>query len=57
MLGYVVDFISVHYETAYFPTFNVADMAISIGAALMILDMILNPEQQKNSTGAGDNTA
>jgi signal peptidase II len=39
-LGYVVDFISVHYESAYFPTFNVADAAISVGAALMILDTL-----------------
>lgn len=45
VLGYVVDFISVHYGTWYFPTFNIADMAISIGAGLMILDIILNPEQ------------
>ena len=39
-LGYVVDFVSVHYDNAYFPTFNVADAAISVGAALMILDTL-----------------
>lgn len=43
--GYVVDFISVHYNSAYFPAFNIADSAITIGAGLMILDMLLNPEQ------------
>ncbi|MDH4014674.1 MAG: signal peptidase II, partial [Chromatiales bacterium] len=37
MLGYVVDFISVHRGTWYFPAFNVADSAISVGAALLIL--------------------
>lgn len=36
--GYVVDFISVHYHSAYFPTFNVADAAISVGACFLILD-------------------
>ncbi|KHT57752.1 hypothetical protein RJ44_15140 [Alteromonas macleodii] len=32
----VIDFISVHYENYFFPTFNVADVFISIGAALLI---------------------
>ena len=36
--GHVVDFIQVHWGGAYFPSFNVADSAISIGAALLILD-------------------
>ena len=44
--GYVVDFISVHYNDWYFPAFNIADSAITIGAALMILDMFINPEQK-----------
>lgn len=39
--GYVVDFIQVHYGNAYFPTFNVADSAITVGAILLILDEIL----------------
>ena len=36
--GYVVDFIHAHWGAAYFPAFNVADSAITIGAALLILD-------------------
>lgn len=39
-LGYVIDFVVVHYGTAYFPAFNLADSAISVGAAVMILDML-----------------
>jgi signal peptidase II len=40
--GHVVDFIRVHYEQWYFPAFNVADSAISVGAALLILDSLFN---------------
>ena len=39
--GYVVDFIQVHYAGHYFPSFNVADSAISVGAACLILDELL----------------
>jgi signal peptidase II len=39
--GHVVDFIRVHYEGWYFPAFNVADSAITIGAALVILDNLV----------------
>jgi signal peptidase II len=36
--GYVVDFVQVHWRGWYFPAFNVADSAITIGAAFLILD-------------------
>jgi signal peptidase II len=36
--GYVVDFIHAHWGSAYFPAFNIADSAITVGAALLILD-------------------
>jgi signal peptidase II len=39
--GYVVDFIQVHYAGWYFPSFNVADSAITVGAVLLILDELL----------------
>ncbi len=38
--GYVIDFIHAHYDKHYWPAFNVADMAISVGAALLIIDSI-----------------
>jgi len=38
-LGYVIDFVVVHWDDAYFPAFNVADAAISIGAICLIIDM------------------
>ena len=39
--GYVVDFIQLHHGGWYFPSFNAADSAISVGAALLILDELL----------------
>ena len=38
MYNYVVDFLLFYYERWQFPAFNVADVAISIGAFLLILD-------------------
>ena len=42
-VGYVVDFIVVHWEHYYFPAFNIADSAIFVGACFLILDMVLKP--------------
>ncbi len=36
--GYVVDFLQFHYAGRAFPSFNVADSAISLGAVLLVLD-------------------
>jgi signal peptidase II len=38
--GYVVDFIQVHWGGWYFPSFNIADSAITTGAVLLIADEI-----------------
>ena len=38
LLGYVIDFIDVYYNKWHWPAFNVADSAISIGAAMLIID-------------------
>ncbi len=40
-LGYVIDFLQVHWREHYFPAFNVADSAITIGAGLLLLDALL----------------
>lgn len=40
MLGHVIDFILVHWQNRwYFPAFNVADSAITLGALMLALDM------------------
>jgi signal peptidase II len=36
--GHVIDFLQFHWQSHYFPSFNAADSAITIGAALLILD-------------------
>jgi signal peptidase II len=47
MHGYVVDFVQVHWGGWYFPAFNVADAAISIGAACLILDELLRVRRSR----------
>jgi signal peptidase II len=39
LLGYVVDFIEFHYNNFYWPIFNIADIAISIGIILLLYSM------------------
>jgi signal peptidase II len=48
--GHVVDFILVHWSNHYFPAFNVADSAISVGAALWILTMLRDARRQRSRT-------
>lgn len=43
-LGHVIDFIQLYYDRWYWPTFNIADSAISIGAVLLVLDSLLSKE-------------
>ena len=41
MLGYVVDFLDFHWRYEYhFPAFNVADSAICVGVAILMLDLL-----------------
>jgi signal peptidase II len=37
-LGYVVDFIHVHYGSWHFPAFNIADAGITVGAVMLVID-------------------
>jgi signal peptidase II len=41
-LGYVVDFVQLHAAGWYFPAFNVADSAITVGVALLVWDSLMS---------------
>ncbi|GAA5446045.1 lipoprotein signal peptidase [Microbulbifer sp. NBRC 101763] len=48
LLGYVRDFISVYYGNWHFPVFNVADMGISIGAAMLVIELLFFAEKDSD---------
>lgn len=44
-LGYVIDFLDFHWKyQTHFPAFNVADSAICIGVAVLVLDLLFHEE-------------
>jgi signal peptidase II len=45
-LGYVVDFIVVHAGEYHWPTFNIADASITIGALLLAYDLVFSHRKQ-----------
>jgi len=45
--------VQVHWGNSYFPAFNVADSAISVGAACVILDSILEHRREKRAAAQG----
>ena len=48
-LGHVIDFIHFHWDRAYFPAFNVADSAITVGAACLLLDALLEGRRKPDA--------
>jgi signal peptidase II len=58
--GFVVDFIHAHWGGAYFPAFNIADAALTMGAGLMILDAFFEWRRERArgaAAGGGDSAA
>ena len=47
-LGFVIDFIDVQFGDWHYPTFNVADAAICIGAGLLLIDMFLSKKKAES---------
>jgi len=43
-LGYVIDYVDVHWGPHHWPAFNVADSAITVGVVLLVLDILRNPQ-------------
>lgn len=53
-LGEVVDFIELHWQSLYsWPTFNLADSAICIGAVLLALEMLREEKAERISSTGG----
>ena len=48
-LGHVIDFIHFHWDRAYFPAFNVADSAITVGAACLLLDALFEGKRKPDA--------
>ena len=49
-LGQVIDFIQIYYQHWYWPAFNLADSAITVGAALLVLDSLWSGRTSKPNT-------
>lgn len=47
-LGYVIDFIALHAGSYHWPTFNVADASITIGALLLAYDLVFAGKKTKS---------
>jgi signal peptidase II len=47
-MGYVIDFIAIHAGSYHWPTFNVADASISVGALLLAFDLIVSGRKSKS---------
>lgn len=49
--AHVIDFLLFYWRDWYFPAFNIADIAITCGAILLILDEIIRLRKNKKSKG------
>ena len=50
-LGYVIDFIAMHAGSYHWPTFNVADASISLGALLLAYDLVFAGRKKSVASG------
>jgi len=56
-LGYVIDYVDVYWGRHHWPAFNVADSAISIGVALLVLDILRSPQPESAKPEMAPTTA
>ena len=47
--GHVIDFIQWYYDSFYWPSFNIADSAISVGAAILIFQALFGPKTETST--------
>jgi signal peptidase II len=49
--GHVVDFLHFHWGGSYFPAFNVADIGITTGAIMLVIDALMHSKRSKAASG------
>jgi len=49
-LGYVVDFLDLYWRNHHWPTFNVADVGITVGVFLLLIDMVFAPKESGDAS-------
>jgi signal peptidase II len=54
-LGYVIDFLDFYYKDWHFATFNIADSAISVAAAFLIIDALISKKNEKKNASRNIN--
>ena len=54
--GTVIDFLSFHFKGHYYPTFNVADIAITVGLLLLAFDMLTAKKKGPQTEAAAEST-
>lgn len=57
LFGYVIDFLDVFYDVYHWPTFNLADSAITLGVTILIIDSLFGHDRhaQTNANDVGRN--
>ena len=55
--GYVVDFIQIYYEQWYWPAFNIADSAISVGAVMLLIDGFFGQSAKSDGPDGSDESS
>jgi signal peptidase II len=53
----VIDFIELYYKIYHWPVFNVADTAITIGAALLAIEMFISPQNNRATVAEGSESS
>lgn len=56
-LGFVIDFIDAHWGEYHWPTFNVADASICMGALLLAFDLFFERKSQKAEVAGSETEA
>lgn len=55
--GFVVDFLDFYWNKSHFPVFNIADAAICVGAALIIIDSFISDRLEKQKKAQDEKSA